>query len=142
MSIARSVSRRADCKTLPFKAGTGIVKATHANRGFAVILHATAVGKFDMPTVVLSGTTAGQKFIGELRDVHDDGTCGVEVRDMLLRADGAYAAADNGDVLGTHTVAGVTATASALDDGPIVYGGFTEAVDGADVNFFRAMRLA
>ena len=139
MSIARSIARRADCKMLPFTAGAGIVKATHANRGFAVILDPSqAVGKFDMPQVVLSGTTAGAKILGELRDVHDDGTCSVEVRDMLLRADAAYAAADNGGVLGTHTVAGVTATAATLDDGPIVYGGFVEDA----VTYFRAMRLA
>lgn len=138
MSIARSMSRRMDCKSLPFRTGAGIVKATHANKGFAVILDISkAVGKFDISQVVLSGTTAGAKILGELRDVHDDGTCSVEVRDMLLRADGAYAAADNFGVLGTHTVAGVTATASALDDGPIVYGGFTED----SVNYFRAMRL-
>ena len=138
MSIARSMSRRADCKKLPFRAGTGIVKATHANKGFAVILDTSkAVGKFDIPTVVLSGTTAGAKIYGELCDVHDDGTCGVEVRDMLFRADAAYAASDNGGVLGTHTVAGTTAVASTLDDGPIVYGGFTEE----SINYFRAMRL-
>ena len=137
MSIARSISRRMDCKTLPFRTGAGIVKATHANKGFAVIIDVSvAVGKFDIPTAVLSGTTAGQKILGELRDVHDDGTCSVEVRDMLLQADGAYAAADNDKVLGTHTVAGVTKTTN-LDDGPVVYGGFTEDT----VDYFRAMRL-
>ena len=138
MSIARSMSRRADCKKLPFRTGSGIVKATHANKGFAVILDVSkAVGKFDLSTVVLSGTTAGAKILGELCDVHDDGTCSVEVLDMLFRADAAYAMADNGGVLGTHTVAGTTAVASGLDDGPIVYGGFTED----SVNYFRAMRL-
>ena len=138
MSIARSMSRRADCKKLPFRTGSGIVKATHANKGYAVILDVSkAVGKFDIPQVVLSGTTAGAKILGELCDVHDDGTCSVEVRDMLFRADAAYGAADNGGVLGTHTVAGTTAVSSALDDGPIVYGGFTED----SVNYFRAARL-
>ena len=138
MSIARSMSRRMDCKKLPFRTGAGIVKATHANKGFAVIFDVSkAVGKFGIPTVVLSGTTAGAKILGELRDVHDDGTCSVEVRDMLFRADGAYVAADNFGVLGTHTVAGTAAVAADLDDGPIVYGGFTEE----SVNYFKAMRL-
>ena len=139
MSIARTISRRADCKTLPFKTGTGISAATHANKGYAVVLDITAVtGKFDMPTVVLPGTSGGEKIVGELRDVHANGTCSVEVRDMLLRADAAYEAADNGNVLASHTVAGETATSTTITEGPVVYGGFTED----SVNYFRAMRYA
>lgn len=139
MSIARTIVRRADRQSLPFKVGTGITKATHANKGYAVILDVSkAVGKNEKATVVLSGTTAGAKIVGELLDVNDDTKeCSVEVRDMLLRLNTAYDKANNGAVLGTSTTAGVVDVAAALDDGPILQGGFTES----SVNYGRAQRF-
>ena len=145
-SIGRNASRRADCKKLPFK--TSITKA-HANRGFAVKLSDLA-GQFGQAEVELVDT-AGDLIIGELCDVHDDGTCSVEVRDMILRTNNAVAAADLGGILvGRGTTDGdvdvAASTVTAPTEGPIVVGGFTARDEGlttpADVHFFRAQRLA
>lgn len=140
MSLAREVPRRADRQKIDVKIGAGITKATHANKGYAVVLDvATAVGKYEgkLP-VVLSGTTAGLPIVGELLDVNDMTKEGsVEVRDMMLRGDAAYDKANNGKVLGTHTVSGVTAAADTLKAGPVLFGGFTEGTD----HYYRAVRL-
>lgn len=140
-SIGRSASRRADCKQLPFKHDNTIQKS-HANRGFAVTLKVGA-DKFGMATVGLVSTTAGDHITGELRDVHDNGTCSVEVRDMILRTDDAYAAADlHGVLAGRGTVAGDADVAASAQEGPIVYGGFSEADGSATAHFFKAQRFA
>ena len=139
-SIGRSASRRADRQKLPFKHATGITKA-HANRGFGVKLSALA-DQFGMATVDLVDT-AGDSLTGELLDVHDDGTCSVEVRDMILRTNNAPAAADLGDPLaGRGTVDGQTdvTTSTTLMNAPIVYGGFSADDGGTNTHFFRAMR--
>ena len=144
-SIARSVARKADCRKLPYKHATGITKG-HANRGFAVKLSSLA-DKFGQATVDLVDT-ANDHIVGELCDVHDDGTCSVEVRDMILRTNNTVAAADLGGILagrGTTDGDADVSTAAAVKEGPIVYGGFVQRDEGlatpANVNFFRAERL-
>ena len=142
-SIARSVARKADCRKLPYKHATGITKA-HANRGFAVKLSALS-DKFGQATVEIVDT-AGDHIIGELCDVHDDGTCSVEVRDMIFRTNNTVAAADLGGILaGRGTVDGDADVNATVREGPIVYGGFVQRDEGlatpANVNFFRAERL-
>lgn len=146
ISIGRAAARRADRKRLKFKHHATAITKAHANRGFAVKLSAAA-GQFDDSTVTLVDT-AGDLITGELCDVHDDGTCSVEVCDMIFRTDNAIVAGDLGKILvGRGTTDGdadIDTTTTTPLEGPIVYGGFTARDEGlvtpADVHFFRAQR--
>ena len=153
MSLDRSRHAPITCKY------NSAITKDHENRHFPVILDVTvATGKFDMPTVTIQGSTAGENAVvyGELLEVNTGNeTCSVQPEGLMyLRAKAAYAMADNGKPVAlsdtadqvkllvvTDTTSDVSALINAAIGGaPKVEGGFTITESGSDINIYKCRK--